>query len=163
MSINLQTLSDGSGPPPVSPPTSGDSLVQGATPPPISPPYTGLSLIDGTTPPPVSPPGQGPSLLDTGTTPAWAPWMPDLTITGAPSGVADFINNGGNYGFPGSPLPETNGFSANWLTEAINSGSPADSLIDQGSDSSGWGYGRNPHGTVTAQILQNFLHLGSNG
>jgi hypothetical protein len=89
--------------------------------------------------------------------------MPDLTITGGPSGVADFINNGGSYGFAGSPLPEINGLSANWLTEAINSGSPIDGLIDQGPDSGGLGYGRNPHSTVTAQILQNFLHFGSNG
>jgi hypothetical protein len=144
MTINLQSFSDGGVPPPASPPTSGTSFLQ------------------GTVPPPVSPPGPGPSLFDTGTAPAGS-WMPDLTFADGPSGVADFINSGGSYGFPSSPLPETNGFSANWLTEAINSGSPADSLIDQGTDSGGWGYGRNPHSTVTGQILQNFLHLGSNG
>jgi hypothetical protein len=61
--------------------------------------------------------------------------MPELTIAGGPSGVADFIKNGGCYGIPSSPLPEINRFSRNWLTEAINSGSQMDSLIDQGFDS----------------------------
>jgi len=162
MSINPQSFSDGSVQPPASPPTSGTLFSQSTAPPPVGLLDSGLSFVGGTTPPPVSPLGPGPSLFDTSTA-LGAPWMPDLTIAGGPSGVADFINNGGNYGFPGSPLPETNGFSANWLTEAINSGLPADSLIDQNSDSGGWGYGRNPHSTVTAQVLQNFLHLGSNG
>jgi hypothetical protein len=162
MSVNLQSFSDGSVPPPVNPPTSGTSFLQSTAPPPVALSDPVPSFVNGTTPPPISSPGPGSSLFDTNTA-LGAPWMPDLTISGGPSGVADFINNGGNYGFPGGPLPETNGFAANWLTEAINSGSPADGLIDQGTDSGGWGYGRNPHSTVTAQILQNFLHLGSNG
>ena len=158
MSINLQSFSDGGVPPPASPPTSGSSFLQSTTPPSGGLPDLGPSFADSTTLPPVSPQGPGPSLFDTSTAPAGS-WMPDLTFAGGLSGAADFLNNGGNYGF----LPETNGFAANWLTEAINSGSPADSLIDQGPDSGGWGYGRNPQSTVTAQILQNFLHLGSNG
>jgi hypothetical protein len=161
MSISLQSFSDGTAPPPVNPPTSGTSFLQSTASPAVALPDPGLSFVDSTLPP-VSPPSPGPSLFDTNAAPG-APWMPDLTIAGGPSGVADFINNGGSHGFPNSPLPEINGFSANWLTEAINSGSPLGSLIGQDSDSTGWGYGRNPHGTVTAQILQNFLHFGSNG
>jgi hypothetical protein len=162
MSINLQSFGDGSGPPPPSPPTSGTSFLQNTTPQPGGLPDLGPSFAGSSTLPRVSPPDPRPSLFDTGTAPAGS-WMPDLTFAGGPSGVADFLNDGGGYGLPGSPLPETNGFAANWLTEVINSGSSADSLIDQNSDSGGWGYGRNPNSTVTGQILQNFLHLGSNG
>jgi len=57
--------------------------------------------------------------------------MPDMvTLLGA-GGSANFVDNGGNEGSSGSLLPDPGSASANWLTEAIQSGSPATSFADQ--------------------------------
>jgi hypothetical protein len=159
MNVNLQSFAEGTAPAPGSPPDSGSSQFASTAPQTSLPDPVPLPVYSPATQ--VTPPGAGSWLFNSSVPTAMS--MLDMGIADGPSGAADFINNGGNLGWPSNPMPAVDGFSANWLTEAINSGSSVDCLIDQGPDSSGWVYGRNSHSTVTAQILQNFLHLGNNG
>jgi hypothetical protein len=83
------------------------------------------------------------------------------TFTTSAGGVADYLNNCGNNGSAAGFMLNSNGVSANWLTEGAQNGSTPTNGAAQVPGNSGVGSDSAP--IVTADNLQNLLHSGGNG
>jgi hypothetical protein len=80
--------------------------------------------------------------------------MSDTAAILGTGGAASFINDGGNNGSSGGPLPDPSGTSANWLTEAMYSGMSSN-LADQAVLSPTLSFGSNGDAMALADNLQN--------